>query len=32
MLADASGIDCARLLAMLGFRSPGHDPDLGHDR
>jgi hypothetical protein len=24
VLADASGIDCARLLAMLGSRSPQH--------
>jgi hypothetical protein len=32
VLVDASGIDCARLLAMLVFRSPDHDSDLGHDR
>ena len=29
MLAYASGIDCARLLAMLGSRSPSHDRLFG---
>jgi predicted dehydrogenase len=29
MLADASGIDCARLLATLGSRSPGTDDRSG---
>jgi GTP-binding protein YchF len=32
MLADASGIDCARLLAMLGSRSPSHGRLLGRER
>lgn len=27
MLADACGIDCARLLAMLGSRSPRPNDD-----
>jgi ribosome-binding ATPase len=29
MLADAAGIDCARLLAMLGSRSPSRDRSFG---
>jgi hypothetical protein len=34
VLADASGIDCARLLAMLGSRSPSrvHAVGRGHYR
>jgi GTP-binding protein YchF len=32
MLADASGIGCARLLGMLGSRSPSRGRSLGRDR
>jgi hypothetical protein len=32
MLADASGIDCARLLPVLGSRSPSHGLLLGRER